>query len=269
MNAYYFLRHKRMDDIINVRGLSSGILCTVIFIFYCSTQASAQDKFLSIIVSPDIRVIRISEHSYVHVSYTEVPGFGRVGSNGFIYANAGESLLFDTPMNDSLTGQLIDWIRDSLHLRIVGFIPNHWHNDCMGGLDCVARHGIPSYASEMTRTIAREKELPVPQHGFADSLVLHLGERVVFCRYEGPAHSPDNIVAWFPSEKILFGGCMVKELQSATLGNTADANLSEWPNTIKKVLEDFPAAELIIPGHGAFGGRELLTHTLDLLSHRK
>ena len=41
--------------------------------------------------------------------------------------------LFDTPVNDALTKDLLDWIRDSLHAEVIGFVPNHWHEDCMGG----------------------------------------------------------------------------------------------------------------------------------------
>jgi metallo-beta-lactamase class B len=220
-------------------------------------------------ISEDIEVIQISTNSYVHVSYTQLPGFGRIGSNGLIYAVNGEALLFDTPMNDSLTMQLVNWITDSLKVRIVGFVPNHWHDDCMGGLNYLLSIGIPSYANEKTIAIAKSKDLPIPQHGFVDSLTLYLGDQMVVCKYYGPAHTLDNIVTWIPSERILFGGCMVKEMKSETLGNIADADLAEWPNTIARVIANYSSANIVIPGHGALGNQELLKHTLDLLTKTK
>lgn len=244
-------------------------LASIIFFFCIVVQAFSQDRFRRIIISKDIEVIQLSVHSYVHVSYSEITGFGRVGSNGLIFTDKEEALLFDTPTNDILTEQLVKWIKDSLKVTVVGFVPNHWHPDCMGGLNYINNIGITSYANVKTIAIAESKNLPVPQYGFVDSLVLHLGDKKIICKYYGPAHTTDNIVTWIPSERILFGGCMVKELKSETLGNIADANLLEWPKTISRVIAAYPTAEIVIPGHGALGGQELFQHTLEVLSKNK
>jgi metallo-beta-lactamase class B len=74
----------------------------------------------------------------------------------------------------------------------------------------------------------------------------------------------DNIIVWLPDEKILFPGCMVKEMRSNNLGNIADGNVKEYPNTIQKVINKFPTAKIVIPGHGQIGGIELLRHTIEL-----
>jgi metallo-beta-lactamase class B len=216
-------------------------------------------------VSDDLEIIKLSEHSYVHISYAELPGFGRFGSNGYIYTNNGEALLFDTPVNDVLTKRLTGWMTAALRVRIVGFVPNHWHDDCMGGLRHIHALNIPSYANERTIAIAKKKNLPVPQHGFRDSLTLKAGSGSVVCRYYGPAHSDDNIVAWAPSEKVLFAGCMVKDLASKSPGNLSDANISEWPRTIDRLISGYPGAKTVIPGHGKFGGIDLLTHTKEVI----
>jgi metallo-beta-lactamase class B len=84
--------------------------------------------------------------------------------------------------------------------------------------------------------------------------------------YPGAGHTIDNSVVWIPERKILFGGCLVKSTSSTDLGNIADADLKEWPRSIHKVMDKFPATEVVIPGHGTSGGMELLQHTLDLLS---
>jgi metallo-beta-lactamase class B len=244
-------------------------LAIAIFYMCLTIPVFSQGTFHHMKVSEDIDVVQLSTNAYVHVSYAEFPGFGRIGSNGFIYTNNGEALLFDTPVNDSLTEQLVTWIKDSLKMHLVGFVPNHWHNDCMGGLNYLHSIGITSYANEKTIAIAQSKNLPVPQNGFVDSLVLHLGNQTVICKYYGPAHTADNIVTWIPSERILFGGCMVKELKSNSLGNIADADLTEWPKTIERIIVDFSSAVIVIPGHGEFGGQELLQHTLELLRKTK
>jgi metallo-beta-lactamase class B len=216
-------------------------------------------------VNADLAVKQISEHCYVHISYAVMGSWGRIPSNGCICVDKGEALLFDTPVSDSLTTVLIQWIQDSLHSRIVGFVPNHFHDDCMGGLNAVHRAGIPSYANILTQRIAAEKKLPIPQKAFQDSLLLNVGSINVVCKYFGAAHTKDNIVTWIPSEKILFGGCMVKELKAKNIGNVEDADLTAWPNTLEKVRKEFSNAKIVIPGHGELGNLNLIQHTLELL----
>jgi metallo-beta-lactamase class B len=43
----------------------------------------SQWNYETIKVSDDIELIKISENAYVHVSYSNVPGYGRVASNGY------------------------------------------------------------------------------------------------------------------------------------------------------------------------------------------
>ncbi len=84
---------------------------------------------------------------------------------------------------------------------------------------------------------------------------------------KGEAHTEDNIIAYIPSEKVLFGSCVVKSLR-ADKGNTTHANLFMWPETVKKVRKKYKIAEIVIPGHGQPGGLELLDYTIRLFSKR-
>lgn len=224
----------------------------------------AQQHENRISVGDNIYLVRVSENAYVHVSYDDMAGFGRVGSNGLLFIQNGEAFLFDSPVTEATTRKLVDFLSDSMKLTIKGFIPNHWHDDCMGGLAYLHSLGIPSYANQMTIDIARSRNLPVPQHGFTDSLQLKLGDRDIFCYYFGAAHSLDNIVVWIPSEKVLFPGCMIKAMKSVNLGNTADGDTTAYPVTIAKVKVRFSHAVVVIPGHGDFGGTELIDHTIKL-----
>ena len=225
----------------------------------------SQVQYQKITISNDLELIKLSENAYIHVSYSIIGKFGRVSSNGLIVTNDNSAFLFDTPATDSLTMVLLKYLKDHLGLKVAGFIPNHWHEDCMGGLSYLQSQLIDSYANQKTIDIARSKGLPVPSHGFRDSLRLELGRKEIYCYFLGAAHSLDNIVVWIPSEKILFPGCMCKNLNSNDLGNVADGDLSEYPGTIEKVINKFKTAEIVIPGHGQIGGLNLLTHTRDLL----
>ena len=240
--------------------------CLLLVLFLAAgLSACASTGYLRYRVSPDIEVIQVSPHAWVHVSYAEIPGFGRVGSNGLVFVVNNEALLFDTPFTDGQTKELVDWIRTKLGARVTGFVPNHSHGDCMGGLAWLHANGVASYADNRTIRLARAAGTPVPQHGFDGTLTLKLGMEEVVCRWFGAAHSPDNIVVWLPGESILFAGCMVKETAAQSIGNTVGADLVAWPGTVTRVAAAYRDARIVIPGHGAFGGTELLGHTIDLV----
>jgi len=233
-----------------------------------SSNVFSQEDSKRIKVSKDIELIKITDNAFVHVSVSTIPPYGKVSSNGLIFINKNEAFLFDTPVTDSLTKTLVSWMSHKMGLKIVGFVPNHWHNDCMGGLGYLQSQKVKSYANQMTIDIARLKKLPVPDFGFRDSLKLQLGDKTIECYYLGRAHSTDNIVVWIPSELILFAGCMMKSLATINLGNTADGDLKAYPITIEKVAIKFPMARFVIPGHGQFGGMELVNHTKELINNR-
>ncbi|WP_394700380.1 subclass B1 metallo-beta-lactamase [uncultured Bacteroides sp.] len=241
----------------------------LIIVAVASFNVYAQPVAEKTTVGPGMEVTKLSDKAYFYVSYDDMGSFGVVPCNGLILVNGGEAALLDTPATDERTAILVDWIKNTLHAKLTKFIPNHWHSDCMGGLSYLQKIGVESYANQMTIDIAREKKLPVPDHGFIDSLTVKLGDMDLCCYYPGGGHAADNIVVWIPSEKILFGGCMVKDVHAKGLGNLSDAVLDEWPATIGKVIKKYPDARVVIPGHGDMGGKELLLHTQELLQDKK
>lgn len=226
----------------------------------------AQD--LTIKISDDLELLRISENSYIHISYHDLENAPHFPANGLIYINNGKAFIIDTPWTNELTKILINWLKDSLEVAIEGVIVTHWHIDCMGGLTEVHNAGIKSYSHKLTREIAQSKKLPVPKIEFQDSLILNLDEQKIICKYLGAGHTIDNIVVWIPTEKILFGGCMLKALRWKGLGFTGDADLNEWPKTLKKLMKEFPESRIVIPGHGEYGDLSLVHHTIRLLEKK-
>jgi metallo-beta-lactamase class B len=215
-------------------------------------------------VSPDLELIKISDNTYLHVSYYDLPDYGRISANGLIFIVNSRAILFDTPWNDSLTFLLTGFLKDHMGINLTAFVPNHWHEDCMGGLRAIKSQKISSFANQMTIDISKQKGLPVPDHGFRDSMELKLGQESVYCYFLGAAHSMDNIVVWIPSEGILFPGCMCKSIDSESLGNLKDGDINSYRATIEKVLGKFGMARIVVPGHGSPGGKELLVRTKEL-----
>ena len=219
-------------------------------------------------LSPDLEIIPLSNHTYIHRSLLATQSFGKVPCNGLIYHRNGEAFIADTPAHDTLSQLLINWLEDSQGLAVKGVIATHFHDDCLGGLTSFHEQNIPSYASELTRLLAEKDTLPLPQQTFEQVLSLTIGGQSVECNYLGPGHTEDNVVVWIPEDQVLFGGCLVKSV-GAGKGNLADANVPAWPQTVTRVQKTYPTAIHVVPGHGKAGGKELLEFTIALFSEKE
>ena len=237
------------------------ILPFLILIFWHILTAQVTIK-----ISNDLQLQKISDHCFVHISYTDLENAPHYPANGLVYITHGKAFIADTPWTNELTELLIKYLQDSMHVSIEGVIATHWHVDCVGGLETVHKLGIKSYAYQLTAEICKEKNLPVPQNTFQDSLVLGSDNNLIL-KYLGPGHTEDNMVVYLPSEKILFAGCMAKALIWNSLGFTGDADIPHWPETLRKVIKTFPESRIVIPGHGKTGGLNILEHTLSLFKN--
>ena len=220
-------------------------------------------KPIEVYHAEDLMIIQISDNAFVHISYLQTNDFGKVPCNGMIIRNSNEVLVFDTPTNNKNAEELIDFIKEKLHCKINAVVPTHFHEDCLGGLASFHAQKIPSFGNVSTIDLTKANNIVSPQKGFKDSLQLKLGNTYAVVKFLGEGHTKDNVVGYFPSENILFGGCLIKELQ-ATKGYLGDANVTEWSNTVEKVKQQFPDVKIVIPGHGKIGSLELLDYTIKL-----
>lgn len=218
-------------------------------------------------VNNNVVLIQLKDSFFIHTTYYDSDQFGRFPSNGMLIIKNGKALMIDTPMTEELTGQIYDYLKSYMNVEVVKIIVGHYHDDCLGGLEYLHKKGIESLALDLTRQKCIEYNLPIPGKVFSDKLIFEFEGEEVICQYLGGGHTADNIVVYFPSEKILFGGCLIKNLASRTLGNISDAVVSEWKPSIQKIINEFPDIEIVIPGHGQYGNADLLRHTMNLVSN--
>jgi metallo-beta-lactamase class B len=233
------------------------------FLLHCSPPEQATFEPEEVYKAEDLIITRIAENSYVHTSFKQTNDFGYVPCNGLIVCSNKEAVVFDTPTTDSVSKALVHWIKDSLGCKINAIIPTHFHDDCLGGLKAFHEMEIPSHGFSKTIALATENNYEVPKNSFDDALDLNMGNQNVVVRYFGEGHTKDNVVGYFPADGVLFGGCMIKELD-ASKGYLGDANIAAWPGTVEKVKKGFPQVKLVVPGHGAYGDKGLLDYTIGL-----
>lgn len=242
--------------------MKSFVFFSLLF-FRISTLFAQENSF--IYESEILQIEQISPNTFVHISYLNTDDFGKVACNGMIVLNDGEALVFDTPANDDASLELLNWLEKDQKAKVKAVVATHFHWDCLGGLNEFHAKGISSYASEKTIELAKTDGYPTPENGFKKKLILKAGSIKVTNQFFGEGHTKDNFVAYVPADKVIFGGCMIKELGAGN-GNLEDANVAEWSATVKKVKSAYSEAQLVIPGHGKIGGTELLDYTIEMFA---
>jgi glyoxylase-like metal-dependent hydrolase (beta-lactamase superfamily II) len=185
----------------------------------------------------------------------------------------GTVVVADTPPTEKWTAAVLDWIERRFAPPSIVAVNSHYHADATGGNRVLRERGVPIWGSALTAELVRIKGVGMlkelrqsvagsDDEGLFDQSVLvepdHLipegesrildlggGQQVVIVD-PGPAHSPDNVVVWFPDSRILFGGCMVKASDSP--GNLEEASLEHWPEALDRLRALGPI--WVVPGHG-------------------
>lgn len=207
----------------------------------------------------------LTPHVYQHISYLQTQDFGKVACNGMLVIDKNEAIIFDTPADAATSQELINWVEKELKCSIKAVVPTHFHKDCLGGLDVFHAKNIPSYANSLTILLAEKQNYVLPKIDFETTLELQVGRKKVVLDFVGEGHTKDNIIGYFPTDNVLFGGCLVKEL-GAGKGNLEDANITSWPITMAALKGKYPEAKIVIPGHGKPGDKALLDFTETLFS---
>lgn len=235
-------------------------LLTIVLIAGKSHAQNLGDSLITI--NEDVSLVKVTDKVYIHRSMLQTVNYGKVGCNGMIFISDGEAAIVDTPADLPQTELLLEWLEEH-QIQVTSVTVNHFHDDCLAGLAAFQRRNIPSYGNLQTQRLAMADSLIAPLYTFSDSMVLRVGQQEIISRFPGQAHTIDNTVTYVPSEKVLFGGCMMKAM-NASKGNLDDANVEAWSETIEKVRLLFPDMEYVIPGHGRIGGTDLLDYTIEM-----
>jgi metallo-beta-lactamase class B len=215
-----------------------------------------------------IQVKKLAPQVYMHTSFGVYKG-DTVPSNGLIVSTSDGVLLVDTAWGEEQTEQLAQWVEANLQQPIKRCIVTHAHNDRMSGIEMLRQRGAQVFSSELTAQLAAQQQLVAPIPALPLDTTLTLGKQQVQVYFPGAGHTSDNMVVWLPEQKILFGGCLVKDITAKSLGNTADADMVSWVTTIQNVQQKFKKAKIVVPGHGPWSDSKALSHTIDLLQQQQ
>lgn len=245
-------------------------LSVVVTPFGYQTIAQSKTSSPTQITNPDktILLTKLNDKVWAHTSYNEWNGT-TYDHNGLVVSTSEGAVLIDTAWdtagNYQKTEELLKMIEKHLKKKVDLALITHAHDDSIGGIEALLNQGIDVRSTLLTAKLAKEYGYPSPNPTLDANPVMEVGDTVVEAFYPGEGHSQDNITVWLPQYKILFGGCFIKSLDATDLGNLSDANVEQWDDSVKKVIKKYPQVKTVVPGHGNWGDKRLLFHTIDLI----
>lgn len=217
--------------------------------------------------NPSLKIQHLTGDFYIYTTYQDVKGSPYPANGMYVVTDSGV-VMIDSPWNAEETPALLDSIEFKHHKKVVLCIATHFHADRTGGFAYLKKSGVKTYTSALTNHFCKARNENESQYFFLNDTTFTVGNYFFNTYYPGAGHSKDNILIWFPEEKILYGGCFIKSTEAPTLGNLADANISEWRTSLKKVISKFPSASFVIPGHQMWDSGACVYHTQKLLQEQ-
>jgi len=201
---------------------------------------------------------------YVYKTFHDYNGTLISANAMYLVTNKGV-VLFDAPWDETQFQPLLDSIKAKHNKEVIMCFATHSHDDRAGGITFYKQKGIKTYTGKLTDEILKKQNTPRAEYIVPNDTLFTIGQYKFEVFYPGKGHAPDNIVAWFAKEKILYGGCFIKSASAKDLGYLGDSDVKQWGKSIKKVKSKCKAPQYIITGHEDWTNTQSLDHTLKLV----
>lgn len=240
-----------------------SLLLGIASIFLSVATAYASDDLL-------LKPIQVAPHTYF------VQGLAEMGSSknqnfisnaGFVVTPKGV-VVVDALGSPVLAKKLIEEIKKITPQKVVAVIVTHYHADHVYGLQEFKNIGAKIYAQGEGRNYlsseTAKQRLIASRIDFApwvngstklmsadvwidQSYTLTVGGIEFKIGRVGPAHAPEDLIIYVPSEKVLFAGDLVFRGRIPFVGN---ADSKGWLHALDEIQALNPS--IVIPGHGGY-----------------
>ena len=245
------------------KSFAGVLLGSLVFLSSAFGQVKSSDTV-------KLKPIQVAPHTYF------VRGFPELGSSanqnfisnaGFVITPAGV-VVVDALGSPILAQKLIAEIQKITSQKVVAVIVSHYHADHVYGLQEFKKIGAKIYAQGEGRNYlsseTAKQRLIASRIDFApwvndktqltsadvwvdQKTKLTVGGVEFLISRVGPAHAPEDLIVYVPSEKVLFAGDLVFRGRIPFVGN---ADSKGWLAALDEIEKLNP--NIVIPGHGNY-----------------
>lgn len=231
--------------------------------------AEPADNFLTQMQADyPVTLSKLADNVWVHTTNYSLPGQSPIPVNGLVVVDGEDVILVDGAWGELATLSLLEKVKAETGKAVTKMIVTHHHMDRTAGVDVAEWQGVQVFTHPDTPALAAKAGFPVPNTSVSTLKDPQSRTTVgsLEVAYPGPGHAQDNLVVYIPSAGILYGGCAVRGAGTQTLGNTEDADLTKWAESLQWVKATYPKATIVVPGHGKGANLSLVDATLALLN---
>ena len=222
-----------------------------------------------------VKPIEVAPHTYFVQGRPEMGSSANqnfISNAGFVVTPAGV-VVVDALGSPVLAKKLIAEIKKVSKQKVVAVIVSHYHADHIYGLQEFKKIGATIYAQGEGRNYlsseTAKQRLIASRVDFApwvnestklisadvwidQAYQLKVGGIDFLISKVGPAHAPEDLMVYVPSEKVLFAGDLVFRGRIPFVGN---ADSKGWLLSLDAIEKLSPS--IVIPGHGSFSTKPL------------
>jgi glyoxylase-like metal-dependent hydrolase (beta-lactamase superfamily II) len=246
------------------RGVLIGSL-----IFFISILAHAAGVSDNVLIKP----VQVAPHTYFVQGRPEMGSSANqnfISNAGFVVTPVGV-VVVDALGSPILAQKLIAEIKKVTKQKIIVVIVSHYHADHVYGLQEFKKIGAKIYAQGEGRNylssetakqrliasrvdfapwVNQETRLIPADVWIGQESKLTIGGVEFLINRVGPAHAPEDLMVYVPSEKVLFAGDLVFRGRIPFVGN---ADSRGWLHALDEIEKLNPS--VVIPGHGAYSAK--------------
>ncbi len=237
--------------------------------------------------SMQLNPIQVAPHTYFVQGLPEMGSSANqnfISNAGFVVTPGGV-VVVDALGSPILAKKLIGEIKKITPQKVVAVIVSHYHADHIYGLQEFKKIGAKIYAQGEGRNYLSSEtaklRLIASRVDFApwvdvntklisadvwidQKSTLTVGRVDFLISRVGPAHAPEDLMVYVPSEKVLFAGDLVFRGRIPFVGH---ADSKGWLAALDAIEQANPS--VVIPGHGGFSIKptEDITFTRDYLKY--
>jgi glyoxylase-like metal-dependent hydrolase (beta-lactamase superfamily II) len=236
------------------------------FIYFGGAYGQASKPVDSIQLEP----IQVAPHTYFVQGFPELGSSANqnfISNSGFVVTPAGV-VVVDALGSPILAQKLIAEIKKVTNQKVIAVIVSHYHADHIYGLQEFQKIGAKIYAQGEGRNYlsseTAKQRLIASRVDFApwvnaktklvsadvwvdQKMKLSIGGIDFLISRVGPAHAPEDLLVYVPSEKVLFAGDLVFRGRIPFVGN---ADSKGWLMGLDQIEKLNP--NIVIPGHGNY-----------------
>lgn len=216
------------------------------------------------------------------------PGvWGYLGEHGMPNAVTVEGrdgvVVIDSLFTPRHAAQMIEALRAVTDKPVTALVNTHFHGDHVFGNSAVPTDRVIAHRSAYERLVTGgdayrellcgvrpdlapeigDLEFVLPTELVDDRLTLDLGDLTIDIRHAGRhAHTTGDLIVEIPGRGVYVASDLVF---NGILPVARDADLDGWLAVLTEERDSF-IGDVVVPGHGAIGGRELFDRQLDVLS---